>query len=279
MRNAILAIWATGMAARAVALVCLYSRRLIPRYPCLSLWLGVGLAKSLYLLPGYLGYHYAAPWLQSIWISYVLYLLVAVEVFTLQARHFPVRRFAVQAAAAFATMSVGIAWAASETGSGAWFTQVNQAVPPAVRFTRNYALVCFLFLQGSALLWGLPQRAMRPNVVMYGKIANTFFLVEWLSAFMLAAIGGRHAPWHGIAQLVGVTGPLACYIAIAAVMRKDGHSLPPDPPAPHFGLEDLAEQEKLFMAAAAGGYRAAPQLGGSTGHVGTGSSASETPVE
>lgn len=279
MRDAILAVWVLGMGARAVAVACLFRRGLAGHYPMLTLWLAVGLAKSLYLLPAYLGHKYAAPWLQSIWISYALYLLMTVEVYVLHARHFPVRTFAVKAAAVFAAASVAIAWAASGTGdAAAWYGRVNVEVPPAVRFVKNYALACFLFLQVSVWLWRLPQREMRPNVVAYWRIANGFFLIEWISAFMLSAVGGRLAPWHGVAQLAGVAGPLACYVALAAMMKADGHALPPDPPPSGLTLEDLAEQEQFFMAAAAGGdYR--PQSGGSTGQVGTGSSASDTDAE
>lgn len=279
MRTAILVVWVLGMGARGATIACLVRRGLALRYPMLMLWLSVGLMKSLYLLPAYVGMKYAAPWLSSLWVSFALYLLITLEAFVLQARRYDVFRFAIAMAALFAACSVGAAWAASNVGDSAvWFPHFKGTVPASVRFVKNYALVCFLFLQAANGLWQLPRRLkQRPNLVHYARILGVFFLVEWLSAFILAAVGGRLAPWHHIGQLLGVGGPLACYVAFAALLKPAGEALPPDGPPPQFSVQEIREQERFFMAAAAGS--AAPQLGGSTGQTGTGSSASETPAE
>lgn len=276
MRQAILTLWLMGMGARCYTLIALFRLRLVRRYPALTVWLGAGLVKSFYLLSAFLGAKYAAAWLQAQYVSHLLYLGLTIEIFILQASHFPVFRFAIKAAVSFAGLSACAAFLTSGIGAAAWSPHVLAAVGPAGVFLKNYTLACFVFLQLGSLLWGSADRPFRPNVSVYARVASAFFAVEWISAFMLSAVGGRVHPWSGIAQIIGVAGPLACYCAFAVLLKRDGHNLPPDPPPPQFSVVDLEKQEKFFVASASGGYRAAPQFGGSKGQVGTGSSASET---
>lgn len=120
MRQAILTLWIMGMGARLYALATIFRLRLAHRYPALTAWLAIGVCKSLYLLAAFTSAKYGAAWVQSQHVSHLLYLAVAVEVFVLQARHYPVMLFAAKAAAVFASLSGTAVMLASGVFSETW---------------------------------------------------------------------------------------------------------------------------------------------------------------